>query len=538
MERELILNFISQNYQNLIKNNCKRLTLYLFGLNDNSIYQKFNDDKNKVICFDLKLPRIDKKLYPLEYMKQNNLLDFVTNLNDGEIYNKDSILDEIDPYSGKKLNDFDFNYLSIYPIKNADLVIGGLFIYQNNDEKIKINGLNKLISELENNYFVEIEQNIKDLIDFDFDYVLKKGIYSYQSNPNIEIDNFVNRHNVVKKKLAYPYDDITLYFLKKENEDTKLLNLSTIKYTRLSSVFTCIILETKLKEVLSFSQQLNEEIDYYDCEDSFYLVLINHKCKNKDLKIHLKDLNCYNVLLKAPTDVNNKMDLKKVVDYIKMERPLKFDLDKYKDYLNDSHQEEYQMSVKNIDNRLIVDNENQNFGILINNLPIDFRFEQNFDNWNKKTINKLNKNRDKNILNNYLCVNTSVIASRKYKEIYKKYEGLNLNLILHLDKMTIKEKLIKDLVDLSSKNINFYLDSSLYFNFKYLDLIKIIKGIYLTKEEFTAMKEAKTELVRLIIGYYLDQNLVFIVENDDEQFKLNNKNIYYVRGVNYGKEKE
>ena len=74
MERKLILDFIGQNYNSLSDIKFKQITVFVYG----KIYQ--NDslgnkllDGNKLFAYDVKLPRIYLKKFPLDKMNDGML---------------------------------------------------------------------------------------------------------------------------------------------------------------------------------------------------------------------------------------------------------------------------------------------------------------------------------------------------------------------------------------------------------------------------------------------------------------------------------
>ena len=130
MERKIILDFIGQNFSNLSSIGLKQLTVFVYGKNysDETLGSKLlNGDQ--LFAYDVKLPRIFCKKFPLEKM-MSGMLELASDLNKLTIFKKSDFnfsLEEV--YSGKNIQDLNFDYLYLYPVIKDDLRIGAILIY-------------------------------------------------------------------------------------------------------------------------------------------------------------------------------------------------------------------------------------------------------------------------------------------------------------------------------------------------------------------------------------------------------------------------
>ena len=130
MERKLILDFIGQNFKDLASTKFKQITVYVQGklYDTNSLGNKLLDG-NMLFAYDVKLPRIFLKKYPLEKM-YDGILGVAEDINQMTIFSKDDFSFELeDVYSGKNIQDLDFNYLYLIPVIKDNLKIGCIIIY-------------------------------------------------------------------------------------------------------------------------------------------------------------------------------------------------------------------------------------------------------------------------------------------------------------------------------------------------------------------------------------------------------------------------
>ena len=129
MERKLILDFIGQNFENLSFIKFKQMTVFVYGkiYDDNSIGSKLLDGK-QLFAYDVKLPRIYLKKFPLEKIN-DGILALADDINKMVVFSKKDFNFELEEvYSGKNIQDLKFNYLYLYPIIKDNLKIGSIII--------------------------------------------------------------------------------------------------------------------------------------------------------------------------------------------------------------------------------------------------------------------------------------------------------------------------------------------------------------------------------------------------------------------------
>ena len=118
MERKLILDFIGQNFESLSKIKFKQITVFVYGklYSEDSLGNKLLDG-NKLFAYDVKLPRVFLKKFPLEKMA-DGVLALADDLNKLTVFSKKDFNFELEEvYSGKNIQDLNFNYL-YFPVYN------------------------------------------------------------------------------------------------------------------------------------------------------------------------------------------------------------------------------------------------------------------------------------------------------------------------------------------------------------------------------------------------------------------------------------
>ena len=363
MERKVILDFIGQNFESLSNIKFKQMTVFVYGKDyqSDSLGSKLLDGK-QLFAYDVKLPRIYLKKFPLEKMF-DGLLAFCGDLDKLNIFSKNDFNFELEEvYSNKNIQDLNFNYLYLYPVIKDDLTIGSIIIYAdeyNIDFKINPSSVTLLFNSLVDLELISFKQNvINTLLDEDNLYYCIKHTnnqYVYLSNnlcdkfnvknpvkENDELVNlFINHHLVKKANLKFPYEDYFVYSVNKDDYDDKkdnYLHVSSLNQVGLSNEFTLIIVDysQKTNDFMEFVESLHLLDKYYvcACEDGFYMLAIDKKIKKTDVKKLLKGIDSFYITLSAPSDVNNKMDFTKVVKYLKEVRPTEFIYHEYLTYIN------------------------------------------------------------------------------------------------------------------------------------------------------------------------------------------------------------
>lgn len=514
MERNVILNFISQNYNALINSKIKRMTICLFGIDYSS--SKYNNLINgqSLFIFDIKLPRIDKKISQLEDMN-TGLLEFSQNIDAMTKLNKDDFVAECDPYSNKLMTDLDFNYVFLFPIIKNDLHQGVIFSYSDIDSSFNYSpaSITKLLNDLVNDFDNDINLEISKITNLNNPLVLEHNGKIYQ-NSDVDV---LNNYQKKVANLGFPYTSYKLSYLDDNvSDDISMLHLSMIDKMKYDSSYTIVVVEDysyeRIKRVV---QNINQNVLVFNADDDFYVLIFNYKIKNNEVKTYLERFNGYKIIFNCPKDISRKMKLEKIVQFIKAIKPISYDEALYKRYLEVYGQEMMRSNtvVKRL-KRVYNSKNNEDIGLLVNYVPDDFKYLDAAATFERRTINLVNEIKNDECDHLFIGLLSSSINIRKMKEIYKKYAAMakKISLIVHYDKNQSREDFIDAIVSVQGMGIDLYFDSSIYLNFNILDCMSIAKGIYVRKEEFAGLENTKMNLVNLIMSYFMNDKEKIIIE--------------------------
>lgn len=534
MKRKTILNFIAQNFDELSKLNLKKMSIFLFGIDYSSSKYKDILFGEKCFVFDVKLPRIDEKIFDLNIMN-NPLLEMSLGAEGINTISKEEFNDEIDPINNKLIKDYDFNFMHLIPIIKDNEHEGLIILYTMESNITKIQGINKLFNDLVEAYDLELDKRINELPILDNYYILldNKGKY-YLNSDEVDVETIKNHYSTSKCNLSFPYEDITCYYLLKEelnNLSNKIYHPINLDKLKLGTNFTLLILECdNPQHLIKYTNSFNLNVSIYDFEDNIYLLLIEGKNKS----IPKSNFKGYEIKITAPKDITNKMNIRKIVSFIKEFRPIEFDINEYKNYINMLGTEKLKTDLNfNQKGRILNSLNDENVGYILNSVPEDFRFLDNKYQFENKLFNLMKRYADSEYQNVSFGIMSSSILKRRNKEIIKKYtnNGININLIIHYDGSESKEELIEELIYLKINNIPFYYDSSIFLKLDLIDLTSIPKGIYLRKEECMALENTKEGFVNIIMTYFFNENYQILFEktgNDVKDNNYRNENILFV----------
>ena len=564
MERKIILDFIGQNFNNLSSIGLKQLTVFVYGKNysDETIGSKLlNGDQ--LFAYDVKLPRIFCKKFPLEKM-MTGMLELASDLNKLTVFKKSDFnfaLEEV--YSGKNIQDLNFDYLYLYPVIKDDLRIGAILIYGsilNESFELLSNSISLLYNGLVNFELEHFKQSITNsLFDNDSIYYLlgkENNDYLYLSdnlserlgikNPCVVDDDavkpFINHHLVKKVSLRFPFEDCFAYVVNKNDFDDKTANylhVSSLNSIDLSDEFTVIVIDYSqhTNSFVEFVQSLNLVDRYYlcACEDGFYLLVIDRKYKKTGIRKMLKGINSFYITLLAPTDVNNHMDFTKIVKYLKEVRPNEFLYHEYLTFINAVCNDALILNKNKYQNKYIVSSANKsNQTILLNYVTTGFKYIENSLEYERLAINKLNKYIKDSPSSCYVGLESISLLKRKTIEIYKKYQNKNvpLSIIIHYHKDTTKEELYNSLSLLKLYGIRIIADSSIFLNLDIIDTMNLFDGCYVHEDEFKSLMEMNNKFINMFITYFYNDSKIIIFEetnNLEYNNRYENESIYFVK---------
>lgn len=564
MERKLILDFIGQNYQNLSNIKFKQMTVFVYGkiYEDNSLGGKLLDG-NKLFAYDVKLPRVYLKKFPLDKMF-DGMLAFAADLNGLSILSKNDFnfdLEEV--YSGKDIRDLNFNYLYLYPVEKDGLKIGTIIIYADKyseDFSVTLSSVTLLYNGLSNLEAVNFRQNIVNaLLDEDNLYYCvgqKNNDYVYLSdnlceklklkNPvlldNTLVNTFIKHHLVKKEQLKFPFEDYYVYFINKTEFDDKknnYLHVSSLNKVGLENEFTLIIVDYSEhdKNFIDFVEGLHLVDEYYvcACEDGFYILAINKKIKKTVVKQLLAGINSFYITLHGPNEVNNKMDFSKIVKYLKEVRPTEFLYHEYLTFINYLCYDAFVLNKNNHQKNIVFSSTNHSDYLpLLNYVSTGFKYLENSLEYERISVNKLNRYIKDAKVGCYVGLESISLLKRKCIEVYKKYQNKNipLSIIVHYNKETKKDELYNALSLLKLYGIKVYADSSIYLNLSVIDTMELFDGCYVHKDEFGGLMKMNNKFINMFVTYFYNESKLIIFEQtDNEEFnnRYEDESIYFVK---------
>jgi len=564
MERKLILDFIGQNYNSLSDIKFKQMTVFMYG----KIYQ--NDslgnkllDGNKLFAYDVKLPRIYLKKFQLDKIN-DGVLALAGDINQMTVFNKSDFNFELEEvYSGKDIRELNFNYLYLYPVIKDDLKIGAILIYAENlvkDFKITQNSVTLLFNGLSELELVNFRQNIINaLLDEESLYYLvgqTNNKYCYLSdnlcekfklkNPvlldNELITSFIKHHQVKHAKLKFPFEDYFVYSVNKNDFDDikdNYLHISSLNQVELNDEFTLVIVDYSqhTDDFICFINKLNLTDKYYvcACEDGFYVLAINKKIKKTVIKQMLAGIGSFYITLHGPSEVNNKMDFSKIVKYLKEVRPNEFIYHEYLTFINYLCQDSLELNKNKHSKHIIVSSTKKDLKYpLLNYVSIGFKYLDNSLEYERITVNKLNKYIKDAKTGCYVGLESISLLKRKLIEIYKKYQNkqIPLSVIIHYNKETKKEELYNALSLFKMYGIKAYADSSIFLNLNVIDTMELFDGCYVHKDEFSGLMNLNNKFINMLITYFYNESKLIIFEqseNEEYNNRYEDESIYFVK---------
>lgn len=564
MERKLILDFIGQNFKDLASTKFKQITVYVYGklYDTNSLGNKLLDG-NMLFAYDVKLPRIFLKKYPLEKM-YDGILGVAEDINQMTIFSKDDFSFELeDVYSGKNIQDLDFNYLYLIPVVKDNLKIGCIIIYAEELYKelsLTQGSITLLYNGLSNLEEVNFKQNIINaLLDEDNLYYIvgkKNNEYVYLcsdlckkfklSNPvllnNELVKSFMKYHQVKYRTLKFPFEEYFVYFVNKNDFDdvkNNYLHVSSLNNVGLKDEFTLIVVDYSQHDddFLKFvdNLKLNDEYFVCACEDGFYLLAINKKIKKMDVKKLLTGINSFYITLYAPSEINNKMDFTKIVKYLKEVRPNEFLYHEYLTFINCLNNDALILNKNKHQKYLVYSSVNKEVNYpLLNYVSSGFKYLENSLEYERITVNKLNKYIKEAKHGCYVGLESMSLLKRKVIEVYKKFKNKNipLSIIVHYNKESTKEDLYNALSLLKLYDIKVFADSSIYLNLSVIDTMELFDGCYVHKDEFEGLMKSNNKFINMFVTYFYNDSKLIIFEqtkNQEYNNRYEDESIYFVK---------
>ncbi|MBQ8292841.1 MAG: hypothetical protein IJX78_03415 [Bacilli bacterium] len=349
--RHLVLEFIAEN--RLL--GITQMTLVFFGKKKDPFLQKcFNEMiSDKVYVYHNKGTRLFWKEYPFDKLKGTIIELLLDNNASINIRKNDLTFELTEPYYFLDLRKFDFDYLSVIPVKEKEELVGYVLLYgiseitQNKYPNVSLSRLFRNITKNENQAkFQEFDtffDGIKGYIDFNEQLYLSKiladelKINQKVENPS-EFKELLLKQNYVITD-SYEKNNYLIYELEQnkrylkaleELNNCKQLKEFTLFYIRMKSIENLNTMYDKINLVLN-EVFPNVYVDLFKVSNQSIGILINKKYLKKDIKKLFLKLKDYLVIdIRSDVDLNNKANLYNVLEYLEKEQLDKFI---YEDYL-------------------------------------------------------------------------------------------------------------------------------------------------------------------------------------------------------------
>ena len=574
MYRNIILEFLTNKHLVLSDNGYYQMTLCELGRKYNDTPLKFVKKEDEINVYHVKEPRIYQKSYDFS-KAESTVLMMLLELKSEITFNKSDLNFEMyDPYYLNDLRNQDFSSIQITPINDNDDIIGAVIVYykkENSQVKFTNNELLKLLNNLkldeEKEYLNSITDKFVKFNDYYFlcvknnnvylnDLLMKKlrfdtSVINIKSRENHKkVYSFINKHGIKKIKI----DDLALYYIEKEKTskvkyDGELYAMHNINNHNIGDDFSYLLVRksplTSLSNTLdNIVSWLNgfDDINYkiYQYNEETIIVIINLFILNSQIE-HLKNIleDDYFILLSSSKDITNKMDLKKISDFIYSVHPEKFDYQEYVHYLTTIGNESlsYLGELKFDDSFYeIVNVDKVNSIGKMYSLPLrenlrNTHFKSYSDNVLKHISYMTKIEEDKIMIN----IPFSLLQKRKTLEDIKKIISNNNQLTINViyDNNALCDEFIKVIAKYKKLNILLCCDSSVYLNFYLMPSIELFDSIYVQYEEYNHIRSRSVGMPQAIFSYVLHEYKNLIIENFEENEDLDfiHPNCYYVKKI-------
>lgn len=524
--RHLVLEFLADN-RNL---GIQQLTLVFFGKKrDPFLQQCLNTSIDKVFVYHNKGTRLFWKEY--EYDKlSGSIIELLFDTNTSLNIKKTDINFEVrEPYYFLDLQKFDFDYLSVIAIKENEELIGYALLYGDREikeEEYPLVSLRRLYRNI-----VKNENQAKFL---EFDQILKNEVGYLKFENNVYLSDSLSKYLKIDKKYQNNYEELVYLVQKNEFQEVEIkkqdsyeIHFLKMNKKTLNSIdeiknqkydeFTLFYLEYTLKdsyELLSLVELIkekliivfpNENYSLYKVSNNAIVALYTSKKLKKDinsLKNKLKDFHIIDI--RSVEDAPKKVDLEKIANYLFNQKIKVFNYQEYQLFRQNLMSNIYLREIKT--KKIVNSINNKQLGVYYENALLD------------------NNNLDKKMYNCFK-VSLDTVDEQFINTLDKCIEKNKVILVCTISNHEI-EFYSEILNKLTKKGVYLFVDSSIFMNLNYWDLISRVKGIFIEEEEINKLDENK---INLIIDMHLKQSkLVFINNNCLEKNIISSNNIYKV----------
>lgn len=576
MPRSVLLEFLSSKHLELAKRGYFQMTICQFGTQYPNSYIRLLKKIDEINVYHIKEPRIYQKSYEFEKLN-STILSLLWEMKEEIVFQKEELHFSLaDPYYFKDLREQEFVKLQVTPIFHQEDMIGAILIYyQQNAETMSFtkNELSKLLEQLNIAESIKIERDIQEKLGNGGEYcILASRFHQVYLNENakqylkIDEDILSLKQNSVMEKFQYftkqlgvsklDYLDMDIYYIEKEKllttpPDLSLLSMYSLHHHQFGEKLSYLFfrkspfqedLSSLLVTISNWLKRLNMETQsqIFEYNDESCIVLIGKEVTIKEFTFLQKDCQEeYVVMLRTPTDIHSKMNLKKLSDFIYEVQPEKFLYQEYTEWL-------YQ---RNIESLSYKDNENKktkNYRIfnaaskevLCDTvfLPLRTKYRDghfhSYQNSCEKILTQFGKLEHMKIM---ISIPMSLLSKRKTLESVKRIlSGENILWLNILDdgKLSLEE-CMKQISKYKKMNVWIVCDSSIYLNYYNMSLFPLIDAIYIQNEEYQDIRNHEVGLPQAIFTYAIHEYKYIFIENfsPNEDADYNHPNCFYIEEV-------
>ena len=250
--------------------------------------------------------------------------------------------------------------------------------------------------------------------------------------------------------------------------------------------------------------------------------------------------NIYLIMLRYQVDINGKMNLNKLCDYLFIMQPDNFIFQNYVEWLNEHNKVSLAYNENYHDNKInyeIKSSFDNSMLVKMINLPLkgenrNTHFKM-YNEMSEQILKASSKYENQPIM---LNLSVSVLEKRKNYEIIKKIINNNNTLWINVlnDQVISEEGALKTLSKYKYLNLHLSCDSSVFLNINYMSMLSLFDAIYLQNVEFESIRRNEVGLPQAIMTYAINQQMLIIMENfnPDGENDYQHASCYYVNCIN------
>lgn len=573
MYRNVILEFLATKRKLLQNSSFFQMTICQIGTNYDDFLIKLINKEDLIHVYHVNEPRIYEKEYSFENL-HNSIVMMVMELKQQVCFNYEALnFEMIDPFYLKDLKKINFKSLQAIPIFENDEVCGVIILYYDSENQslaFTNNELLKLLNELnldkEKNIQNELAKAIINIDDYyiiamskDLIYVnelVKQKLKITSSVLDRKTTSYIGRINnligqIGIKKIKYANLDV--YYLNHnkilskpfEKKVFSIYTLNQVFYDN-KNTFLFVRINESIDETLNkLNDVLNriEISDYtlFQYSDDTFIYCINESLSIDDYqKIKKAFSNIYLMMLRYQVDINGKMNLNKLCDYLFIMQPDNFIFQNYVEWLNEHNKVSLAYNENYYDNKInyeIKSSFDNSMLVKMINLPLkgenrNTHFKM-YNEMSEQILKASSKYENQPIM---LNLSISVLEKRKNYEIIKKIINNNNTLWINVlnDQVISEEGVLKTLSKYKYLNLHLSCDSSVFLNINYMSMLPLFDAIYLQNVEFESIRRNEVGLPQAIMTYAINQQMLVIMENfkPDGENDYQHASCYYVNYIN------